>query len=345
MFGLLKQKLKEAVERISSIARKETEEEVLEKRVEEIEEKIELVEEREVIEKKKEEKKGLIGKIKKIREKELTEDYLKDLLWQFQLSLLQSDVALETAEKICEDVKKELVGKRVKKDEIENIVKQALKNALLDVLKVESFDLFEKINSKKPFVILFLGFNGGGKTTTIAKLGWLLKSKGLKVVFAAADTFRAASIEQLEEHGKKLGISVIKHSYGADPAAVVFDAIKHAKARGVDVVLVDTAGRSHANINLMDELKKICRVNKPDLRILVIDSLTGNDVVEQAKTFNNEIGVDALILTKVDVYEKGGSILSAIHTIKKPILFIGVGQNYEDLKEFDVEQFVENLLE
>jgi fused signal recognition particle receptor len=193
--------------------------------------------------------------------------------------------------------------------------------------------------------MVFLGFNGSGKTTTIARIGYLLKKNGLSCVFAAADSWRAAAIEQLEEHGSKLGIEVIKHKYGADPAAVIFDAVKHARAKDMDVVLADTAGRSHSNVNLMDELKKIIRVNKPDLKILVLDALAGNDIYDQCKLFNDAVGVDALIITKADVYEKGGATLSASFTIKKPILYIGVGQEYENLERFDPDKMVEKLLE
>ncbi|MEM7824091.1 MAG: signal recognition particle-docking protein FtsY, partial [Candidatus Aenigmatarchaeota archaeon] len=208
----------------------------------------------------------------------------------------------------------------------------------------DSLDLLERIKTKKPFLIVFLGFNGSGKTTTIARVGHMFKQKGISCVFAAADTWRAAAIEQIEEHGQKLGIPVIKQKYGADPAAVIFDAVKHATAKGIQVVLADTAGRSHANLNLMDEMKKIIRVNKPDLKILVLDALTGNDIYEQCKLFNDAVGVDGLIITKADVYEKGGAALSAAWTIKKPLLFLGVGQEYDDLQQFDAEKIVASLL-
>jgi fused signal recognition particle receptor len=162
-------------------------------------------------------------------------------------------------------------------------------------------------------------------------------------VFAAADTFRAASLEQLEEHAKKIGVRVIKHKYGADPAAVAFDAIAYAKANSIDFVLIDSAGRAHTNRNLMDQMKKIVKVNNPDAKILVIDSLTGNDAVLQARMFN-EIGVDGVIFTKVDVNEKGGAILSVTHELKKPIMFLGLGQEYKDFERFEKEKFVNNLL-
>jgi len=192
---------------------------------------------------------------------------------------------------------------------------------------------------------MFLGFNGSGKTTTIAKVAKLLIKGKHRPVLAAADTFRAASIEQLEFHGDKLGIGVIKQKYGADPAAVVFDARKHAESSGLDVVLVDTAGRMHTNVNLMDELKKIARVNSPDLKILIVDSLTGNDVVEQVRMFDAGVGIDGMILTKMDVNEKGGSVMSACYVSKKPVMFIGTGQGYDDIEEFDPKKFVSKLLD
>jgi fused signal recognition particle receptor len=290
--------------------------------------------------------KGILEKIKqKITEKKIEEDDVKDILKDLEMSLIESDVAVEVADKICNDLKSNLVGKFIKRKEIENIIKKSFRDSILDILKVESFDLLERAKTKKPFVIVFLGFNGSGKTTSIARVGYLLKKNDFSCVFAAADCYRAASIEQLEEHGKKLGIEVIKHKYGADPAAVIFDAVKHAKAKDIDIVLADTAGRSHANVNLMDELKKIIKVNKPDLKILVLDALTGNDIYDQCKMFNDAVGVDALIITKADVYEKGGATLSASHTISRPILYLGVGQEYKDLEKFDSNKIVEKLLD
>ena len=213
-----------------------------------------------------------------------------------------------------------------------------------EILNQKPINIFALAKEKKPLKIIFLGFNGTGKTTTIARLGYLFKEKKFEPVFAAADTWRAAAIEQIEHHGKKLSIPVVKQKYGADPAAVIFDAVKFAESKKLDVVLADTAGRSHTNSALMDEMKKIIRVNKPDLKILVLDSLTGNDAVEQARLFNEAVGVDGMIFTKVDVYDKGGALLSAAYTLKKPILFIGVGQGYKDLKEFDVDEVVKNLV-
>lgn len=351
MFGFLKKKLKEGIEKITGKVEEKQEEIAIQKVEEVISQAPEEPEEEEIFsiqpEKEEKPKKGLLAKLKKkITEKIIKEEDIKDVIWDLQVALIESDVAVEVAEKICNDLKKNLVGKSIKKKEIENVVKDSLKDSILEIMKIDSLDLIEKIKEKKekPFSVVFLGFNGSGKSTTIAKIGNLLKQNNISCVFAAADSWRAAAIEQLEEHGENLKIKVIKQKYGADPAAIVWDSIAYAKAHNIDVVLADTAGRSHANVNLMDELKKICRVNKTDLKILVVDALTGNDVVDQTKLFDSAVGTDALILTKADVYDKGGAILSAMHTIKKPILFLGTGQNYKDIEQFEPEKIVQSLL-
>jgi fused signal recognition particle receptor len=202
----------------------------------------------------------------------------------------------------------------------------------------------EKRKKKEPFVLMFVGINGTGKTTTIAKVAHFLRDKSYSVLLAAADTYRAGSIEQLEEHGKRLGMRVIKSIYGGDPAAVAYDAVSHAKAHGINIVLIDTAGRMQTNQNLMNELVKVKRVVAPDLTVFVVDSLIGNDAVMQAEEFNKAIGVDATILTKVDADVKGGSALSVTYVTQKPILFIGVGQTYRDLELFNPEKFVNMVL-
>lgn len=316
----------------------------------EIEEKVEdSTKISEEIKKEKEEKSK--EKVKRFKifklEKEIKESDINKLENEIKISLLQSDVALDVVNKIYSELRKELVGKSIKINEVEKVVIKSLKRTIFEILNQESIDI-EKIileNRKlgKPTLIIFLGFNGSGKTTTLAKFANLLKEKGFSVVIAAGDTFRAASIEQLEEHAKNLNIKMIKHRYGADSAAVIYDAMKHAEANKIDVVLADTAGRSHSNTNLMEELKKICRVNKPDLKILVLDALTGNDIVNQCESFNNAVGVDGIIFTKVDVYDKGGSIISAAYTLRKPILFLGFGQGYEDIKLFNPEEVLNNI--
>jgi len=289
--------------------------------------------------------KKMFTRLKKaITEKVIEEEDISGTLEEIQMSLLESDVALEVAEKITNDLKKSLVGKSIPRKQIETVVKDSIRNSLMEILKFQDTDIVKMAAKTKPLKIIFLGFNGTGKTTSIARIAHILKQAGLRPILAAGDTFRAASIEQLEEHGKRLDVPVIKHNYGADSTAVIFDAVKAAESRGYDVVLADTAGRSHSNVNLMDEMKKIIRVNKPDLKILVIDCLTGNDAVEQAKKFNEAVGIDGMILTKADVYDKGGAVLSAAWAIRKPILYIGIGQAYKDLVKFEPEKVVESLL-
>jgi fused signal recognition particle receptor len=290
-------------------------------------------------------KPGFLERIKRaVTEKTIEDKDVVPVLSDVQTSLLESDVALEVADKITADLKAALVGKSVGRGDVERIVRESLRSSVHEILNQPDPDILKLAKTKKPLKIIFLGFNGTGKTTSIARIGYLLKQNGLESVFAAADTWRAAAQEQLEIHGKNLGIPVVKHKYGADPAAVIFDAIKSAESKKLDVVLADTAGRSHSNTALMDEMKKIIRVNKPDLKILVIDCLTGNDAVEQAKTFNEAVGVDGVVMTKADVYDKGGAVLSTAWAIKKPILYIGVGQDYKDLKKFDVDEVVKGLL-
>jgi len=281
---------------------------------------------------------------KKIAERKITEKDLSQVLEDLEFSLLEADVALEVTEKIKEDLTKALVGKEVKRAQIKKIVEQTIRKSLLEILDVPKLDLEKVIKQNKPCLILFLGFNGSGKTTTLAKLGHRFQKEKHSCVFAAGDSFRAAAVEQLQEHAKKLGVKVIKHKYGADSAAVIYDAMEHAKAKGIDVVLADSAGRMHTNQNLMDELKKIVKVNRPHVKILVIDSLTGNDTVEQARKFDEAVGVDGIVLTKIDVNTKGGAVLSVCKILGKPVIGLGTGQEYKDLKDFDREEFVRNLL-
>ena len=282
---------------------------------------------------------------KKITQRKILEKDLSQVLEDLEFSLLEADVALEVSDKIKEDLTKALVGKEVKRSQIKKIVEQTIRKSLLEILDVPKIDLEKIIKDNKPCLMLFLGFNGSGKTTSIAKIGYYLKNKGYSCVFAAADSWRSAAIEQLEQHGEKLKIPVIKHKYGADPAAIVFDSIKFSEAKKINVSLADTAGRVHSNKNLMDELVKICRVNKPNLKILVVDSITGNDAIEQARKFNEVVGVDAIIFTKIDVNPKGGAVLSISYLLKKPILFLGIGQNYQDLIKFQPKQIIKKLLD
>ncbi len=256
---------------------------------------------------------------------------------------MENDVAYDTAHKICTDIKENLVGKPIRRGQVDKAIKNAVYYAIRDVLK-EGFDLIERIKkSEKPFKIIFVGVNGTGKTTSIAKVAQLCKKNDLAPVLAASDTFRAASIEQLEHHAKVLDVKMIKHDYGSDSTAVAFDAVEHAKATGKDVVLVDTAGRLHSNANLMDELGKMLRVIEPDLVIFVGDAMTGNDAAEQAKQFA-ALRVDGAILTKSDADAKGGACISISHSIQRPILYLGTGQGYDDLTRFTPDWFIEKII-
>jgi fused signal recognition particle receptor len=279
-------------------------------------------------------------------QKSLSEKDLDTALWDLEVSLLENDVSMKASEQVMKTLKEELVGKKISlTDRKKDIIRDALRDAISEILESSPTHLEDLIDGKKkkgePFIILFLGFNGTGKTTTIAKLAHLLKKK-YKVVIAASDTFRAGSQEQIEKHAANVGIKVIKHGYGADPAAVAFDAIKHAQAKGIDVVLIDTAGRAETNKNLMAEMKKMKRVTNPDLTVFVGDALAGNAAVEQAEKFS-EVGIDASILTKIDADAQGGAALSISYVTGRPIIYVGNGQEYEDLKNFEKEWLLENL--
>jgi len=295
-------------------------------------------------------RKGLSGAVNKIVTTELKVEQLRPILEDFKLNLIENDVAVPVADHICGEMEKRLEGIQVKRlEDRKEIVKKNLHEILLGILTAnEKISLLENVERKRkmnePYSILFVGINGTGKTTSIAKVAKLLMKRGYSVVLACSDTYRAGSIEQLEEHAKTLGVRMIKHKYGADPAAVAYDAISHAKARGINAVLIDTAGRIQTNRNLMNELAKIKKVIAPDITILTVDALTGNDAVMQAEEFHKSVGIDAAILTKVDADVKGGAALSVTYVTRKPIMFIGIGQKYEDLQDFDPEQFTQMIL-
>ncbi len=272
----------------------------------------------------------------------LKERVLDDLLHHLEMVLMEADVALPVAEELTGKVRTALTGRRIDRSfNIDEAVELALKAAVKEVLSESSLDLNARIKAKAPpFVIMFVGINGGGKTTAIAKLAHRMQQHGLSCVLAAGDTFRAGAIEQITLHAEKLGCRVIKHQEGSDPAAVAYDAVEHAKARRRDVVLIDTAGRMQTNTNLMDEMKKIKRVAKPDLVFFVGDALAGSDAVEQARRFDAAVGIDAVILTKIDADAKGGAALSISHTIGKPIAYVSFGQDYEDFRKFDADWMV-----
>lgn len=295
-------------------------------------------------------KSGLKGLVTKVTTVELKSENLRPVLSDFKMTLAENDVAFPVADKVCDELEKRLNGVQVKRlEDRKKIIEDNLRQVLLEVILTDKkIDLLsmaeEKRKKKEPLILLFVGINGTGKTTTIAKVAQFFKDKKYSVVLAGSDTYRAGSIEQLEEHAKRLNLRMIKHQYGADPAAVAYDAINHAKAHGTSVVLIDTAGRMQTNQNLMNELAKIKRVVTPDLTILTVDSLAGNDAVAQAEEFNKSVGIDATILTKVDADVKGGAALSVTYITQKPILFIGVGQTYKDLEVFNPEKFVNMIL-
>ncbi len=276
----------------------------------------------------------------------IDEQKLNELLWDLEMGLLESDVAYSVIDSIKNDIREELSQIPLSKIRSGDFVQDVLKNAINHVLQTSKFDFDEFLQStKKPLVIMFVGVNGTGKTLSIGKMAYYLKQKNMTCVMAAGDTFRAGAIDQLNVHADNLGVKIIKHGPGADPAAVAYDAIEHAKAKHKEVVLLDTAGRMQTNYNLMDEMAKIKRVAKPNLIIFVGDALAGNDAVEQAKRFNEVVGIDGVILTKVDTDAKGGSSLSIAYTIGKPLLFIGLGQEYPDQIAFDAQWMIENIFE
>ena len=361
-FDIAKQKFEPDVEKI-----KEKEEQIIEKEIVKEEKKVKDPETKEELkeikeatvkekitevkelakEESKKEKKSFFGRIKEsLTTKSISEKKFEELFWDLELVLLESNVSVKVIEKIKEDLKEELVEKPLPRD-VPAKIKEVLKNTLTEILSIKTFSLPDRIQMNKeqgkPFTITFFGINGAGKTTTIAKLTHLLKKEGFSVVLAASDTFRAAAIQQLEDHANKLGVKMIKHDYGSDSAAVAYDAVKYAEKNKVDVVLVDTAGRLHSNTNLMAELEKICRVAKPDMKIFIGESITGNDCIEQAERFNDLVELDAAILSKADVDEVGGAPLSIAYTIQKPILYLGMGQTYDDLEEFSPELILKRL--
>ena len=283
-----------------------------------------------------------------VREKTIQEKHVEDILFELEMELLQADVAMEVATEVVESVKENLVGKKIKRsNDITEYTFYALRDAVEEIISIPGKSMTEMIEEKKaqgePLVVMFVGINGTGKTTTIGKLANYYLKKGYTPVIAASDTFRAGAIEQVTHHADNVGVKIIKHKKGSDPAAVAFDAVEHARAQRKELVLIDTAGRMQTNTNLMDEMKKIKRVSKPDLVIFVGDAITGNDATEQARKFNEAIDIDGVILTKADADSKGGSSLSIGYVIKKPIMFLGVGQGYDDIMEYDSQWMLNQL--
>jgi fused signal recognition particle receptor len=290
------------------------------------------------------------GLAQKISQKEISEKDISRILDEFLLVLVENDVAYDVARKICDDlgVKLKTVEVRRFRDSTEPskaVLRQVLTELLMGSGDEPFFEVLEACRSEhKPAIILFVGVNGTGKTSSIAKIGHLLLQKSYSVVFAAADTYRTGSIEQIEEHARRIGVKTIKHDYGGDAAAVAFDAINYANAHGINVVLIDSAGRMQTNRNLLEEMKKIARVAQPNLTILIVDALTGNDAVEQGRIFSEAVNIDGVILTKLDADAKGGSAISMATVIGKPILFATVGQNYDDIVSFEPDKMVEQII-
>jgi fused signal recognition particle receptor len=293
---------------------------------------------------------GIITRLKSIVSPEITirEEEASPVWSELELALLESDVSLATTEHLIASMKSKIIGKRVARDRIRDVIREEIASSLKEVLSKQAPDLTSIIKAKKsqglPMVMLFVGPNGMGKTTAIARLAARLKGQGHSIVLAAADCFRAAAVEQLKEHADKLGVSLISRGYGVDPTSVAFDAVAHAKSKGIDVVLVDTAGRQETSESLIREMEKMSRVLKPDLKVFVAEAIAGKSVVEQVKKFDKTVGLNGIILTKLDCDAKGGGALSIVYETGLPIMFLGVGQEYDDLLAFDADWIVKNVI-
>ena len=276
----------------------------------------------------------------------IEEEELEEPLEELELALLQGDVEMSVAGEITQRLREELVGQtRAQVQTGEVMVQRAIGDALRDVIGVGQFDFEERIaQADKPVTIIFTGVNGVGKTTTIAKMSRYLEDRGYSAVLANGDTYRAGANEQIEEHADALGKKIITHEQGGDPAAVIYDAVEYAKAHDVDVVLGDTAGRLHTSKDLMAQLEKIDRVVDPDMTLFVDEAVAGQDATNRAKQFNDAAEIDGVVLTKADADSQGGAAVSIAHVTGKPILFLGVGQGYDDLERFDPEEIVRRVV-
>ncbi|RNJ78210.1 MAG: signal recognition particle-docking protein FtsY [Nitrosopumilus sp. H13] len=285
---------------------------------------------------------------KSLGEKELNEKDVDGVLADLELSLLESDVAGQVVDEIKSDLKSRLVGSKVDRHEVERFVRDSLVSSVSSLFDAAGgVDMLGRIDEKKgqglPFLILFVGINGTGKTTTLAKVAHMLQQAKYSVVVAASDTFRAGAIEQLREHTKRLGLKLVAQNYNSDPAAVARDAVLYARSHKTDCVLIDTAGRMQTSKNLMEQIGKITKVVNPDMKIFVGDSLAGNDTVSQAREFHEHTKFDASILTKSDADARGGAALSIVKVTSTPVIYVGVGQEYADLRPFDKAEFLETV--
>lgn len=288
---------------------------------------------------------------KNLSQKSISKKEIDSILEELQISLMENDVAHEIVDEMTSKIKTEILSVKLERTEnTDEVITTKLYSFLYELFlsTIHKTDIIQSILEKErskagPYSIIFLGINGTGKTTTIAKFCKLLRDHGISVVLAAADTHRAGAIEQISHHGNNLNVKVISQRYGADPSAVARDALEHAKKNYIDAVLIDTAGRMQTSKNLMEEVSKIIRVIKPDLKIFVGDSLAGNDTVNQAREFFQYTNFDGSILTKSDADSKGGAAISIAYLTHKPILYLGVGQGYGDLAEFDHNKFLDSI--
>jgi fused signal recognition particle receptor len=286
----------------------------------------------------------------KLFSKKLSDKELEELEDEFKLKLVENDIAYDLADVFSKHIIDELKERKfpIFSSNIQNVLVEEAKQYLLSVLPTEEVDLVKDasnvVSLGGKFIIMFIGSNGTGKSTTLAKFARLFKEEGLKPLLVCADTFRAGAIEQLKHHASALNLPFYSGKYGEDPASVAYDAIKFSERNNLNVVLVDTAGRAHVNVNLMNELRKIKRVIEPNHTILIVDALTGNDAVEQARTFLEFVGFDSIVLTKFDADVKGGAAISVSYVSKKPISYVGTGQKYSDLRHFSMKSYVCELL-
>ena len=292
-------------------------------------------------------KAGLLTKLRKavLGSVRLSQSDLDAFLDDLELELLEADVALETAEAIEKYIRQRLSQEDFGRGEdIQKKVYGIFRDAISGILDKNShFDIADRIK-EKPYKIMVLGPNGAGKTTSVAKLVYYLKQKGYSSAISASDTFRAASMEQLGHHAEKLGVKMVRHDYNADPTAVAFDAVNYAKAHGIDVLFIDTAGRQDTNQNLIKQVEKMDRVIKPDLKLFVTEAVVGNAILDQIRAYKGTTGLDGVMLTKVDLDSKGGSVLSIINE-GIPLLYLGVGQGYSDIMPFDKGFLLEKMFE